>query len=76
MAVNTWLTGPDGEKSSKRLIGFSLTLIGVLWELVAGCVYLITGAIDGDFILRLGLQLIGAGVGLLGFGTVAERIGR
>ena len=70
------LSGPDGEKSSKRLVGFSLSAIGVLWFLVAGVVALIVGGLDSELIKYIGSYLVGAGVGLLGFGTLAERIGR
>lgn len=71
-----FLQGPDGEKSSKRLVGFSLTLIGVLWFIVTGIMQLITMQLDTELIRYIGSYLIGAGVGLLGFGTLAEKIGR
>ena len=70
------LSGPDGEKSSKRLVGFTLTAIGVLWFIAAGIVQLCTGYLDAELIKYIGSYLVGAGVGLLGFGTLAERIGR
>lgn len=75
----TWLrdalSGPDGEKSSKRLVGFSLSAIGVLWLIVSGIINLATG-FDVTMAIQIGERILYSGVGLLGFGTLAERISR
>lgn len=75
-ATPKFLQGPKGEQSSKRLYGAIM--------ISAGGVLLIAMGIYGFFavppgieaIKYSGLTLIAVGAGLLGFGTLAERIGR
>ena len=76
MAEITWLMGPNGEKSSKRLSGVLTIGIGSLIFVALAIVSFFTVVPGKEAIKYAGSFLIGTGAGLLGFGTVAERLGR
>ena len=68
-----FLQGPEGEDSSKRLSGMILIFVGVVWFVVAS----IFMPIDRiELVKYVGGFLVSAGAGLLGFGTLAERINK
>lgn len=68
--------GPGGETSSKRISGVGMIVLGALM-LVALGVYGFFAVPPGlDAIKYAGLALVSAGAGLLGVGTLMERLGK
>lgn len=76
MVAPKFLQGPDGEESSKRLWGSIMIGAGGALLLALGIVGFFVVPPGIDAIKYAGLSLVAVGAGLLGFGTLAERIGR
>lgn len=71
-----FLLGPNGEKSSKRLAGAMLIVLGAGLLAALGVVGFFAVPPSIEAIKYAGLTLVASGAGLLGFGTLAERLGK
>ncbi len=74
-AVIGWLNGPTGEKSSKRLCGVIMIALGAGLLTAQGIVGFFMVPPGLEAIKYSGLTLIITGAGLLGVGTLAEKMG-
>ncbi len=71
-----FLNGPEGEQSSKRLFGAIMISAGGVLLVALGITGFFTMLPGLDAVKYAGLTLVATGSGLLGFGTLAERIGK
>ena len=76
MDVISWLNGPNGEKSSKRLVGVVAMLAGVAVYVALAIYGMIAQVPHLEAVRGAALGLTASGAGLLGFGTLAERMGK
>ena len=74
--VADFLQGPNGEKSSKRLAGVMLIALGGLLLTALGIYGFFSVPPSIEAVKYSGLTLVASGAGLLGFGTLAERMGK
>ncbi len=74
--IADFLQGPNGEKSSKRLAGVMLIAIGGLLLTALGIYGFFATPPSIEAVKYSGLTLVASGAGLLGFGTLAERMGK
>ena len=66
----------DGKDSSKRLCGIGMIVAGGVLLVAMGAYGFFASPPGVEAIKYAGLTLIGGGAGLLGFGTLAERVGK
>lgn len=76
MNMISWLNGPNGEKSSKRLLGTIAMLAGVAVYVALAIYGFIAQVPHIEAVRGAALGLTASGAGLLGFGTLAERMGK
>jgi len=62
----------DGNKSSKRIVGFALVLAGALFLVLTGSIALGSQVADAQTALDVGRTLIFTGAGLLGVGVTEK----
>jgi len=71
-----FLQGKDGEQSSKRLFGAIMISAGGSLLVALGISGFFVVLPGPDVVQYAGLMLVATGSGLLGFGTLAERINK
>lgn len=72
----TTLKDRDGKDSSKRICGVSLIFAGGVLLVAMGIYGFFASPPGLEAIKYAGLTLVSGGAGLLGFGTLAERVNK